>query len=181
MKTVRKKRNSQAIRKLLEELAGVLDAFGWYGISGGSIPQEVRELPASTETGPSTENSNLEEETEEEIGDDGYLDDEEYDEVEIGTQYYETWDIKSAVDEAISNLVKSNLIAELAAAKRAPSFSDVCEILFGKEHELTQRAEYFEDLIKGYEDSISRDDLHEAYSVLETFMETLGWKRAKSE
>jgi hypothetical protein len=91
--------------------------------------------------------------------------------------YYDPWDVQTALDSAISNLIQSNLVPELANAKKAPSFSQVCAVLFGDAHEITKQAGYFEELIKGYEDQISKDDLREAYTTLESLMEDIGWKK----
>ncbi len=170
MRTAKKQKNRQTIRKLLEELKDVLDAFGWYGIGGEEVSAEdAGKKLANGEALPEIEQTDISEGDDEE--------DEESDETTSASWFYDPWDIQSAVDSAMSNLVKSNLLPELADAKNAPSFSEVCALLFGKEHEVTKQAEYFEDLIKGYEDQISKDDLREAYTTLASLMEKLGWKR----
>jgi hypothetical protein len=193
MKIVKKRKNRQAVRKLLEELTEVLDAFGWYGVGGaGSSPDGkakesgTGEAPIEnlkpSDKGPSIketpdDNSSGQKEIsdDEASGYDSY--DEEDDYSGSDSWYYDPWDVQSALDAAISNLIKTNLVPEFANAKDAPSFSEVCDVLFGSAHELTKQAEYFEELIKGYEERVSKDDLREAYATLESIMEDLGWNR----
>lgn len=184
MNPATKKRNRQAIRKLLGELEDVLDAFGWHDISGGVSNEHAAVKPEAEEAGQtpveapgpgsmhpqdSVQSAASDQEEEEEE----YLDGDDSEE-----PFHDPWDIQSALDQAISNLLKDNLIPEFADAKKAPAFSEVAGVLFGKEHELTKQAEYFEELISGYEDRVSKEDLREAYSVLESMMEELGWKQA---
>lgn len=163
--TRHRRRNRQAVRKLLEELSSVLDAFGWYGIGG-------RRASANDASEPSLADAEDEESYRDDGGDQDY-EEEGYDEE---VWFYDPWDVQSALDEAMSNILKSDLIIELTSVKEAPSFSETAAVLFGESHELTKRAEYFEKLISGYEDRVSKDDLSEAYDVLRTLMEELGWK-----
>ena len=174
----KKIRNKRAIRKLAENLADVLDAFGWYGISSSSEttgePQPSSNDPSGDEAAKPVTTDGVDpgqidvestESEEEEYGedDDGFED----------NSYANPEDIQMAVDEAISSLMKDGLIPEFVDATQAPSLSDVFGVLFGEEHELTKRVEYFEELVNGYEDRASVDDLEEACKVLREVLEEI--------
>jgi hypothetical protein len=198
MKTPKKK-NRQAIRRLLAELKDVLDAFGWYGVGDEGEPAKVAKKAAeTTESIPNKLDAGdqhnegappaatIREDPEEELEANGRSADEPFDDYSDDkydyhgsseSWYYDPWDVQTALDSAMSNLVQSKLVPELADAKDAPSFSEVCGVLFGEGHEITKQAEYFEELIKGYEDQVSKDDLREAYTTLESLMEDIGWKK----
>jgi hypothetical protein len=162
----------RAIRRLAEELEDILDAFGWYGISGpapqaAQVREEVpgvRRLddPLKSE-GPGLGSAGGDESDDDEYGDDGRSDDD-----------VDPWDIQTAIDRAISSLMKDDLISGLSDGKNAPSLSEVFAFLLGEGHDLTKQVEYFEELIAGYEDRVLRDDLKEAHSVLLDVSEELG-------
>lgn len=178
-----KKGRSKAIRVLVEELREVLDAFGWYGIgvppkeegigtpAGAAVasstanhPEGLAEPGADRVLHPDLDEGNRREDDENLEADE---DEEDY-ELEI-----DTWDIQFAIDNAVSSLLKANIVLEFAEAKSAPELSEFFEALFGSEHDLTKQAEYFEELINGYDGSVSKDDLEEAYKVLEGILDNL--------
>jgi hypothetical protein len=163
----RKALKRRAIRTLTEELAGVLDAFGWYGIGGAEVALADRSQPSSpAKTAEYVAPSGAAKPEGAEASEGEYDEDEEGDE-DHGPTDFETWDIQTAVDGAISSLMGEDLIPELKGLKSAPSLAEIFQVLFGEEHEMTKKVEYFEELIAGYEDRITREDLEEAHSVLD--------------
>lgn len=85
--------------------------------------------------------------------------------------FTEPEEIQGAIDTAISSLVSEKLIA--LTEDEAPSLSEVMSALFGEEHELTKRGEYFEELINGYEGEVSVEGLREAQAVLKEIVDGL--------
>jgi hypothetical protein len=173
--------NRKATRKLAERLMDVVDAFGWYGIGGDDdvhtegapaapaiaaapVPAEPVLTPVPVEPPVDIHIHGQEEPGDEASDEDDYEDD--YHEDDEGDSFYANpEDIQIALDNAISSLMKDKVISELEDLDEAPSLSTVLATLFGDEHELTKQAEYFEELINGYEDLASMDDLREAYEV----------------
>jgi hypothetical protein len=176
---VARPRNRKAIRQLAEELVNVLDSFGGYGIglTSPSAAAEPRSPSTAADnsgnrahTATDVEAAKLEIEPQE--SDEDY----DYDEDYYGDEdpfYVDPWDVKFAVDEVVSSVLKSGLIPEAADLDDAPSLTEIFAVLFGETHELTKKIEYFEDLISGYEDLAPKDDLREAYDVLERVLERL--------
>lgn len=164
---IRKKRNIKAIKKLSELLPAVLDSFSWYGIGTST----------AAEAGPEVTKAKLaaENETETETEEDDQEDEDQYGAVEY---YFDPADVQGAVDEAISTLMTEGLIEEFTDSEDPPSLSDVFVVLFGEDSELTKQAEYFEELIDGYEDRAHMDDLSEAYNVLRSIMNRIVPKSA---
>jgi hypothetical protein len=160
---IRKKKNIKAIKKLSELLPAVLDSFSWYGIGTST----------TAKAGPEVTKAKLaaENETEE----DDQEDEDQYGAVEYN---FDPADVQGAVDEAISTLMTEGLIEEFTDSEDPPSLSDVFVVLFGEDSELTKQAEYFEELIDGYEDRAHTDDLSEAYNVLRSIMNRIVPKSA---
>ncbi len=99
-------------------------------------------------------------EAEEEYGD------EDFDEGEY-TDGYDREEIEVAIDEFLSTLLRANIIRKSKSGKE-PSFADVFRRLFGQDHEITAKAQSFEEYIKGYFGWIAPEDMRIAH---ETFLE----------
>ena len=169
----------KAIRRLTEELVDVLDAFGWHGIGGGEIEPADEAQPRLPIASENAAHAAAENAAPKEVAKAGNIDaaaakaeyDEDRDDEDYGEDDdkdpYDTdpWEVRTAVDEGISSLMKADLIPGLKG-KNAPSLSEVFGEVFGEGDEMTKEAEYFEELIAGYEDRVSMDDLKEAYEVL---------------
>jgi hypothetical protein len=177
-------RNKKAIRALAEALDDVLDAFGWYGIAVAEVVPTAEPQPPSpvTPSFPSSDGSDAIEasfeHSEESEEDHHYENDDEndYEDDYEDPSYADPETIQTAVDEAISSLMKEGMLPQFEGAKQAPSLSGVFAVLFGEEHDLTKQVEYFEELINGYEDRASMDDLREAHEVLVEFSKRLDQK-----
>lgn len=164
-KPAKQRKNKKAIKRIAELLRdNVLESFAWYGIEA-SVGEESSSEPAKVEESPSTP-----EKQGEEVQDDEEEYSEEYEEEEY---YFDPADVQGALDEAISIFIAEQLVPEFSDPKKAPALSDIFAVLFGKQSELRKRAEYFEELISGYEDRAHIDDLREACSVLEEIVEEI--------
>lgn len=162
--TIRSIKKRQAVKLLREELAKAIDAFGFYGIEEGA--GEAQSVAA-----PSAEGAeHLEDGGAPDDGNDG-----DYEEDGTADPTYEDpEEIQVAIDTAISALMNKGF---LEAEGGAPSLSDVCGALFGRESDLTKQAHYFEELTNGYEGRASTEDLREAYNVLQSMIEELKPKK----
>jgi hypothetical protein len=164
-KKLKRKKDPAAIERLAELLRGVLDAFGWYGIGGSAVEEPAAHAPGlepEAEAQAEASKGDADEEEEEE--------EEEYGERQY---YFDPEDVQGAVDEAISTLIKERLIEEFDNPKSAPALSEIFSVLFGENSGLREQAEYFEELISGYDDKAHVDDLKEAYSILESIVEEI--------
>jgi|CZKK01.1.fsa_nt_gi hypothetical protein len=95
---------------------------------------------------------------------------EEYGEDDDGdyrTDYFDREEIEVAIDAFLSALVAAGVIKKGRHGK-LPSFSEVFAKFFGQDHEVTKKANSFEDFIKGYFGWISPEDLRKAH---EEFLE----------
>ncbi|HXM22644.1 MAG TPA: hypothetical protein VN948_15410 [Terriglobales bacterium] len=150
-KRAKRKRNTKATNRLAELLADVLDSFGEYGI--GMPPEE--EVAIAEDAGAEAAA-------------------EEQEEYDIEPEYYfDPADVQGALDEAISAIISEKLIEEFRNPKKPPTLAEMFDVLFGRNSELRQQAEYFEELISGYEDRAHVDDLKEAHGILESILEEI--------
>jgi hypothetical protein len=85
--------------------------------------------------------------------------------------YTEPEDVELAVAEFASELLKKKLITKKGS--KAPSFSDVFEQVFGPDHDLTAKAQYFEGLVSEYEGYVSLEDMRAAKQVIDSMISTL--------
>lgn len=171
-KKLKANKNSKAIKRIGELLPDVLGSFGWYGIGMEEVGAQGNALEHAEEKPPDkTEHDNQNPDTE---------NDQENLEEDEPIEYYDPWDVKMAVDQAISQIIKEGLIKEFSDPKKAPKLSEMFAVLFGPKSEITQRIEYFEQLISGYDDEIHIDDLKEAYYVLESVVEEISPTNHKS-
>jgi hypothetical protein len=163
-KVLKAKKNTKAIRRLGELLRDVLDSFGWYGI-GIAVAEEA----------PNAARSDSESQTEEEIHEEE-IDEEDSEEPQY---FFDPTDVQVAVDEAISSLMKEELIEDFSNPKDPPTLTQIVGVLFGEDSETKKKIEYFEELISGYEERAHIDELKEAYGILESFVEKISPKAAK--
>lgn len=141
-------------------LRDVLESFESYGTVTPAVAEQPVE-PLQHDAAPVEDDHEPEEE------------DEYQEEYEEPKYYFDPTDIQGAVDQAISSLIKEELIPEFKTPKKPPTLTEVFTVLFGAENELTKQADYFEELISGYEDRAHVDDLREAYEVLESIIEAM--------
>lgn len=83
------------------------------------------------------------------------------------TEYFDREEIEVAIDAFLSELISAGVIKKGRHGK-LPSFSDVFVKFFGQEHDITKKAQSFEDYIKGYFGWISPEDMRKAH---EEFLE----------
>lgn len=168
MKRVKpKKIKPEVIERIVELLCeDVLNEFWWEGIGSeddvqehptGTSKEEVSFPVKATKPAEADESEGVDEEQDDE-GDDDQEDVEEY--------YIDVTTIQAALDQALSAIVKEKLLKEFNNPKQPPTLSDLCKVLFGRQSEFVERADYCEDLISGYEDRAHKDDLREAYNIL---------------
>ncbi len=164
MKSTRKrKENKKAIEKIAELLGeGVIDSFGWYGITAAA--PRISEIIEPTEQPAASD---------EDVADENDADEEEYEEP---IYYYDPEDVQGALDEAISQLIEEQLVPQFTSPKKPPTLSDLFAVLFGEQSDLKKQAEYFEELISGYEDRAHIDDLKKAFNVLTDILDTIAPK-----
>jgi len=93
------------------------------------------------------------------------------------TSYTEPEDVAVAVAEFASSLITEELIKK---GKKAPSFSNIFEQLFGPDHDLTSKAHYFENLVSEYEGYVALEDMQAAKQVIDSMISTLS-SNAKKE
>jgi len=74
-------------------------------------------------------------------------------------------DIELAIDAFLSHLIQEHLLPKSKA--KAPSFSAVFAKLFGDDHEITKKADDFEEHIKGYFGFVDYPAMITAYSELQ--------------
>jgi len=109
---------------------------------------------------------------EEDADEEDYDDDYDYDPFFVNPE-----DIQFAVDRLVSELMRQDSIPELKVFSAAPSLAEVFGMLFGEESQVTEQIAYFEELISGYEDRASIEDLREARRTLAAIIETLAPRR----
>jgi len=176
-KPTKRKKSTQAIRRIGELLRDVLDSFGWYGIETPALAEGPAHaaMPGgeeqADEENQNEENGNEEDEEEDE--------DEEEEDYEPAQYYFDPTDVQVAVDEAISQIINEGLIEEFTDPKDPPELADIFAVLFGESSEIKQQIEYFEELISGYEDRAHIDDLKEAHGILESVVEKISSKTPK--
>jgi len=168
-KTQEKTRKTKAIRRRVGELLRVvLDSFPAEaeGAANAAMPAD-KQLP--------------EEESQNEENDGAKNEDEEDEEEDYEPQYYfDPADVQTAVDEAISQIIREGLIEEVSDPMEPPELTDIFAVLFGANSEIKEQIEYFEELISGYEDRAHVDELKEAYSILESVIEKISAKTPKT-
>lgn len=150
MRKARKKqkvKNEAAVERLTEELAGVLNELAGYCMLSADDEEVISE----------TESAEI---------------DSEYDEDDdLDPSSFDPEEIQYALDGAISVLIDEKIIK--VKKKKAPSLSEVLELVLGSDSSLVGEAGYFEDLINGYEGSVHIDDLREAHRTLSSIIEEL--------
>lgn len=169
-KRARRKKNTQAIRRLGELLRDAMDSYVWEDFVRPAKPSSMSQATEpEADVGTNREQQGAEEGHNEEHDEaDDYGDD--YVEPEY---YVDPADIQGTIDEATSSFVKEKLIKKFDDPKRPPTLADIFSDLFGSNSELKKQAEYFEELISGYEDRAHVDDLGEAYQVLEAIVDEI--------
>ena len=163
----RRKKNTRAIRKLGELLRDVMESYVWEEVVpaatlAGTIDSAGTHGVEARDEGQNAVERHDEKEHEEQP--------EEYEEYGEPEYYFDPADIQGAVDEAISSFIKEKLVKRFDDPKTPPTLGDVFSELFGENSELKEKAEYFEELISGYEDRAHVDDLREAYEVLRSIV-----------
>jgi hypothetical protein len=83
------------------------------------------------------------------------------------TEYFDREEMEVALDAFLSALVNAGVIKKSRQGK-LPSFSEVFIKFFGQDHELTKKAQSFEDFVEGYFGWISPEDMQRAH---EEFLE----------
>ncbi|MGA2336294.1 MAG: hypothetical protein ABSG08_13045 [Terriglobales bacterium] len=157
-----RKRNPRAIERVCELLQDVLGAFDmWYGIGPPAVKKAASEI---------TDSHQVEAPDHAEEEDDEYGAEPEY--------YFDVTDIQGSLKEAITSIINEELIDEFKDPEEAPTLSDIFAVLFGPGSELAEQAEYFEELISGYEDRAHVDDLKEACNILVSIVDEITPKRA---
>lgn len=96
--------------------------------------------------------------------------DEAYDEAKY---YFDLADVEYCVDVAITEIIKENLVPGYDNPQKPPTLSEMFQILFGEEDNLTKQVDEFEELISGYEDQVHIDDLQQAYNVMSEIVKEL--------
>lgn len=127
-----------------EGLGEIAAHFEFSGFSNGAEIETEEERPV-------TEDAESDTDSEEDDDSDDH-----------GTDYFDREEIEVAIDAFISHLLSEKLIRKSNSGK-LPSFSEVFEKFFGKGHEITAKAESFEDYIKGYFGWISPEDMRSAH------------------
>jgi len=148
-------------RKVLEAISGGLEEieaqFDSSGFSSSTVKSVGEEPPAGPIIGGPEEAEEKEEED-----DDG----EEY----YSDHYFDREEIEVGLDAFISHLINSEVIRKPKPGK-TPSFSEVFEKFFGKDHEVTEKANGFEGFIKGYFGWVSPENMRLAHDA---FLEIRG-------
>jgi hypothetical protein len=85
--------------------------------------------------------------------------------------YTQPEDVEVAVAEFVSELLRKQVLNQ--DGKQAPSFSTVFEQIYGEDHYLTARAQYFEELVEEYEEYVSLEDMQAAEEVIHSMIDTL--------
>jgi hypothetical protein len=135
--------DKNAVKLLAAELAGVLDELAGYCMFGAD--EEDIENPESES---------------------------EYDEDDDREpSSFDPEDIQYALDGAISVLIDEEIIK--VKKSKAPTLSEVLELVLGPDSSLVGEAGYFEDMINGYEGSVHIDDLREAHRILSSIIDEL--------
>jgi hypothetical protein len=106
-----------------------------------------------------------EEEEDDEEADDGANDETKY--------YFDLADVEYCVDVAITEIINEDLVPGYNNPHKPPTLSEMFQGLFGEDHELTKKAEEFEEYISGYEDQVHIDDLQEAHKVMSKIIKEL--------
>jgi hypothetical protein len=96
--------------------------------------------------------------------------DEAYDETKY---YFDLAAVEYCVDVAITEIIKENLVPGYDNPQKPPTLSEIFQILFGEEDNLTKQVDEFEKLISGYEDHVHIDDLQQAYNVMSEIVKEL--------
>jgi hypothetical protein len=84
--------------------------------------------------------------------------------------YTQPEDVEVAIGEFLSLLIENKVFTK---QQNVDSFSTVFELIFGEDHELKAKAEYFEELVNGYEGFVSLEDMREAENVIRGMMDEL--------
>ena len=174
MSLKKKRKNNEKIRRvgeILDEfLIGNLESeFPVGGPSEESHGAAEREFPVGAPLEPREVVEQQRADVEEQQADEG-AEDEAYDD----TQYYfDLADVEYCVDVAITEIIKENLIPGYDNPQKPPTLSEMFQILFGEEDNLTKQVDEFEELISGYEDHVHIDDLRQAYSVMSEIVKEL--------
>jgi hypothetical protein len=133
---------------------------------GGALAERSIVEPTSSAGAPQgggVEEAEAESEEVEEQQLDDEADTEMYDETKF---YFDLADVEYNVDVTITQIVKERLVPGYDNPENSPTLSEIFQILFGEEDDLTKQVDEFEELISGYDDHVHIDDLQEAYNVM---------------
>ena len=144
-------------RQVLEAISDGLDEieaqFDLSGFSPSAVESVGDKAPVE---GAAPIADGTEEADEDEAEDDS---DENYD-----GEYFDREEIEVAIDAFISSLIGYGVIRKRKGGK-LPSFAEVFEKFFGQDHEITEKANDFEDLIEGYFGWVSPEDMRSAHNA----------------
>jgi len=127
----RRKKTLDIVAAGLEEIAAYFDMEGFPSkqeVTSGSVQEEIAE---------ETDVHQVEDGSEFEYG------------FSRGREAFPREDIELAIDAFLSHLIQERLLPKTPPGE-APSFSEVIAELFGDDHEITKKADRFEEHIKGY-------------------------------
>ena len=141
--------------KVLKVIVDGLDEIDSYVPFPGRLRSESDEVTANPEGELSAGDEN-------ESAEYGERDDGDY-----RTEYFDREEMEVAIDAFLSALVNAGVIRK-SRHRKLPSFSEVFIKFFGQDHEVSKKAESFEDFVEGYFGWISPDDMYRAH---EEFLE----------
>jgi hypothetical protein len=132
----------EAVKTGLEEIE---NCFGWAGFSADE--------PQSTESVEEFEEIDLE-------GEDS---DDENDDNSDRPTVFSCEEMEVAIDEFLSVLLSRKLIKKNKRSGEPPSFLMALKQLFGKDHDIVEKAKSFEENTKCYFDAITHEHMEQAF------------------
>ena len=148
--TTTKKPNPRKVKAILEALKEIEASFELLGL--GSMDDSI----VNNELEPEDVEDEVEAEEEE----------------SYGNASFDREDIEVAIDTFVSELIDGGIVRSNNSAKM-PRFGDVFAKAFGTNHEIVQKANEFEESIKGYFGYIDYDDMKTAQNRLAEIRELL--------
>ena len=175
MSLKKKRANKGKIRRIGEILDEFLignfeSEFPVSGTSKESHGAAELEFPAGAPLEEPREAVHQERDDVEEQQADEEAEDEAYDDTKY---YFDLADVGYCVDVAITEIITEKLVPGYDNPQKPPTLSEIFQILFGEEDNLTKQVDEFEELISGYDEHVHIDDLQQAHNVMSEIVKEL--------